>query len=178
MPDYEESNESIPFDDIVEQEPEKKPQIDPGAHILQILNTKYYRNDKNNLIAKLWCKSKTQPTAEPADTYITLMIGREPQITNMALCKQIMGSTGVAFPDKQINAKNIKSIEGETFWAETKWNGDFFNISNPKPVQNEFKNETLAGASFQEIVNTPTPGGTEPETKADADEDFADDIPF
>ena len=105
------------------------------------------------------------------------MKGKEPQINNQALCKQIMGSTGVAFPDKQINAKNIKSIEGETFWAETKWNGDFLNILNPKPVDNEFKNENLSGSSFKEVVNTPA-DSADPETKADADEDFADDIPF
>ena len=81
----------------------------------------------------------------------------------MALCKHVMGATGVAFPDKQINAANLTSMEGETFWAESEWNGDFFNIWNPKPVENEFK--------------TPEPAA-EPEKKPDADEDFADDIPF
>ena len=81
----------------------------------------------------------------------------------MALCKQVMSATGVQFPDKQINAANIKSIEGEMFWCETEWRGDFLNISNPKMIDNEFK--------------TPAPAA-EPETKADADENFEDDIPF
>lgn len=181
MPDFEQSDETINFDEIPEGShnlQSDRPKIDPGAHILQILGTDFYRNTNNNLIAKLWVKSKTQDNADTAKVFITLMKNHEPQITNMALCKQVMGSTGVAFPDKQINAANIKSIEGSTFWAETKWNGDFFNISNPKLVENEFKNENLSGMSFQEVVNTPIPGGTEPEKKADADEDFADDIPF
>ena len=181
MPDFTQSDETIDFDEIEqgsENAQNARPKIDAGSHILQILGTDFYRNDKDNLIAKLWVKSKTQNDADTAKTFITLMKGKEPQIKNMALCKQVMGATGVAFPDKQINAANLTSMEGETFWAETEWNGDFFNIWNPKPVENEFKNENLAGASFQEVVNTPTPGGTEPETKADADEDFADDIPF
>tara|TARA_Y100000004_G_scaffold99427_1_gene111369 strand:+ start:73 stop:570 length:498 start_codon:yes stop_codon:yes gene_type:complete len=165
MPEYEQSDEIIDFDTIPEQQEvaSDKPQIDPGAHNLHILDAKYYRNDNNNLIAAFWLKSKTQADAAPANAYITLMKGNEPQITNMALCKQVMSATGVQFPDKQINAANIKSIVGEMFWAETEWNGDFFNISNPKMIDNEFK--------------TPEPAA-EPETKADADENFEDDIPF
>ena len=156
MPDYKQSEENIDLDEILENQElaSDKPQIDPGAHNLQILGTDFYRNTNDNL-----------------------MRGKEPQITNMALCKQVMSATGVQFPDKQINAANIKSIEGEMFWAETEWNGDFLNISNPKMIDNEFKSENLSGMSFQEAVNTPD-AGAEPETKADADENFEDDIPF
>jgi hypothetical protein len=166
MDEFQQSNETISFDEITNgsQNPDiDRPKIDPGAHILQILGTDFYRNNKDNLIAKLWVKSKTQSDADSAKVFITLMKGREPQIKNQALCKQVMGSTGVTFPNKAIDAPNLTSLEGATFWAETEWNGDFLNISNPKPVDNEFK--------------TPAPAA-EPETKDDADEDFADDIPF
>ena len=165
MPEYEQSDEIIDFDEIPEHQElaSDKPRIDPGAHNLQILGTDYYRNNNDNLIAKFWVKSKTQADADTARAYITLMRGKEPQITNMALCKQVMSSTGVQFPNKQINAANIKSTEGEMFWAETEWNGDFFNISNPKMIDNEFK---------------PPAPAAKPETKADADENFEDDLPF
>lgn len=166
MPDFDQSDETINFDeipDVWETKDVDRPKIDPGAHILQILGTDFYRNTNNNLIAKLWVKSKTQDNSDTAKVFITLMKNQEPQMTNMALCKQVMGSTGVQFPDKQINAANLKSMEGSTFWAETRWNEDFFNISNPKQLDTEFKQ--------------PEPAA-EPETKADADEDFADDIPF
>ena len=179
MPEYEQSDEIIDLDEILENQElaSDKPQIDPGAHNLQILGTDFYRNANDNLIAKLWVKSKTQAEADTAKVFITLMRGKEPQITNMALCKQVMSATGVQFPDKQINAANIKSIEGEMFWCETEWRGDFLNISNPKMIDNEFKSENLSGMSFQEVVNTPD-AGAEPETNADADEKFEDDIPF
>ena len=164
MDDYQQSDETISFDEITKgsQNPENdRPKIQSGAHILQILGTDFYRNKNNNLLAKLWVKSKTQQNADSAKIFITLMKEKEPQINNMALCKHVMGATGVTFPDKQINAANLTSLEGETFWVETEWNGDFLNISNPKPVDNEF-----------------TTPAAEPETKADEDENFEDDIPF
>ena len=68
MPEYEQSDEIIDFDEIPEHQEfaSDKPRIDPGAHNLQILGTDFYRNINDNLIAKLWVKSKTQAESDTA----------------------------------------------------------------------------------------------------------------